>query len=124
KGVSGVSGDMRDIEEAVEAGIPRARLAFDMFEYRVRKYIGAYAAAMNGVDAIAFTAGIGEHSPRLREQLCGRLTYLGVRIDKERNAAAAGETDISAPGAPVRVFVIPADEELVIAQDTVALLQR
>jgi len=124
KGVSGVSGDMRDIEEAVEAGIPRARLAFDMFEYRVRKYIGAYAAAMNGVDAIAFTAGIGERSPRLREQLCGRLTYLGVRIDKERNAAAAGETDISAPGAPVRVFVIPADEELVIAQDTVALLQR
>jgi len=124
KGITGFSGDMRDIEAAIDAGDDRARLAFDMYEYRVRKYVGAYAAAMNGVDAIAFTAGIGEHSPRLREQLCRHLGYLGVRIDTARNAAAAGETDITAPGASVRVYVIPTDEELVIAQDTVALLSR
>jgi len=123
KGISGVSGDMRDIEAAMDAGDERARLAFDMYEYRVRKYIGAYAAAMNGVDAIAFTAGIGEHSPRLRQQVCRGLTYLGVRLDEAANAQAAGEAEISAPGAAVRVFVIPADEELVIAQDTVALLR-
>ncbi|HEY8495773.1 MAG TPA: acetate kinase [Limnochordales bacterium] len=124
KGVSGLSGDMRDIEAAMDAGDARARLAFDMYEYRVRKYIGAYAAAMNGVDAIAFTAGIGEHSPRLRQRVCAGLTYLGVRLDEAQNASAAGETEISAPGSTVRVFVIPTDEELVIAQDTVALLSR
>jgi len=124
KGISGLSGDMRDIEAAMDAGDARARLAFDMYEYRVRKYIGAYAAAMNGVDAIAFTAGIGEHSPRLRQQICANLTYLGVRLDEARNASATGEAEISAPGSTVRVFVIPTDEELVIAQDTVALLNR
>lgn len=122
KGISGLSGDMRDIEAAMDAGDDRARLAFDMYEYRVRKYIGAYAAAMNGVDAIAFTAGIGEHSPRLRQKICAGLTYLGVQLDEAQNAAAAGEAEISAPGSSVRVFVIPTDEELVIAQDTVALL--
>ncbi|HEY8417903.1 MAG TPA: acetate kinase [Limnochordales bacterium] len=124
KGIAGFSSDMRDIEAAIAGGDERARLAFDMYEYRVRKYVGAYAAAMNGVDAIAFTAGIGEHSPRLRQQLCAHLGYLGVRIDEARNAAATGETEISAPGAPVRVYVIPTDEELVIAQDTVAVLSR
>lgn len=124
RGISGISGDMRDIEAAMDAGDERAHLAFDMYEYRVRKYVGAYAAAMDGVDAIAFTAGIGEHSPRLRQQLCARLGYLGVRVDEAKNYGASGETEISSSDAAVRVFVIPADEELVIAHDTVAVLCR
>src|SRR5690606_6061853 len=101
----------------------RARLAFDMYEYRVRKYIGAYAAAMNGVDAIAFTAGIGEHSPMLRAQLCRHLTYLGLELDPERNELSGREVDIATPDSRVRAFVIPTDEERVIARDTVAVLQ-
>ncbi|MBO8142057.1 MAG: acetate kinase [Firmicutes bacterium] len=121
-GISGLSADMRDIEAAMVQGHPRARLAFDMFEYRVRKYIGAYTAVMNGVDAIAFTAGIGERSAMVRSRLCQGLAYLGVRLDEEKNRAVTGEADISAPGSAVKVFVIPADEERVIAQDTVELL--
>ncbi len=123
RGVSGVSADMRDIEQGVLEGHERARLAFDMYEYRVRKYIGAYAAAMNGVDAIAFTAGIGEHSPMLRAQLCRHLTYLGLELDPERNELSGREVDIATPDSRVRAFVIPTDEERVIARDTVAVLQ-
>lgn len=124
KGISGIGADMRDIERAVLAGDARAKLAFDMYEYRVRKYIGAYAAAMDGVDAIAFTAGIGEHSPLLRAQLCSRLTYLGLELDPERNQVSGQEADITTPGSKVRAFVIPTDEERVIARDTVAVLAR
>lgn len=122
RGISGVGGDMRDIEKGTAQGNERARLAFDMYEYRVRKYIGAYAAAMNGVDAIAFTAGIGERSPMLRAQLCRHLTYLGVELDPEQNEIVGRETDISTSESRVRVFVIPTDEERVIARDTVAVL--
>jgi len=124
RGISGVGSDMRDVEQAVLEGHEMARLAFDMYEYRVRKYIGAYAAAMNGVDAIAFTAGIGEHSPMLRAQICRNLTYLGVELDPERNQVSGREAEISAPGSRVRVFVIPTDEERVIARDTVAVLRQ
>lgn len=123
RGISGLGSDMRDIERAVIEGDARARLAFDMYEYRVRKYIGAYAAAMNGVDAIAFTAGIGERSPMLRVQLSRHLTYLGVDLDPERNNVVGQELDISTSTSRVRVFVIPTDEERVIARDTVAVLQ-
>ena len=90
----------------------------------MRKYIGAYAAAMDGVDAIAFTAGIGERSPMLRAQLCRNLTYLGLEIDPEKNETSAEEVEISTPRSRVRVFVIPTDEERVIARDTVAVVRR
>lgn len=122
RGISGVGGDMRDIERGAVEGDARARLAFDMYEYRVRKYIGAYAAAMNGVDAIAFTAGIGERSPMLRAQLCRNLTYLGVELDAEQNELVGQEAAISTAASRVRVFVIPTDEERVIARDTVGVL--
>jgi len=124
KGISGIGPDMRDIERGVLEGNPRAKLAFDMYEYRVRKYIGAYAAAMDGVDAIAFTAGIGERSPMLRAQLCSRLTYLGLELDPERNQVSGEEVEITTPRSKVRAFVIPTDEERVIARDTVAVLRR
>lgn len=124
QGISGVGGDMRDVEKGLLSGDARARLAFDMYEYRVRKYIGAYAAALNGVDAIAFTAGIGERSPMLRAQLAKNFTYLGAELDEERNDVRAEEREISADGSKVRLFVIPTDEERVIAEDTVAVLSR
>lgn len=124
QGISGMGGDMRDIERGVGEGDERAKLAFDMYEYRVRKYIGAYAAALNGVDAIAFTAGIGERSPMLRAQLARHLTYLGAELDEARNDVKGEEVDISTDASAVRLFVIPTDEERVIAEDTVAVLQR
>lgn len=123
-GISGVGGDMRDVERGVLEDDARARLAFDMYEYRVRKYIGAYAAALNGVDAIAFTAGIGERSPMLRAQLARHLTYLGAELDETRNNVRAEEREISTDESRVRLFVIPTDEERVIAEDTVAVLRR
>lgn len=124
EGISGVGSDMRDVERGVLDDDPRARLAFDMYEYRVRKYIGAYAAALNGVDAIAFTAGIGERSPMLRAQLARHLTYLGAELDGARNNVQGEEREISTDASRVRLFVIPTDEERVIAEDTVAVLRR
>jgi len=120
-GVSGLSSDMRDIEEAAAAGHARAQLALDIFCYRLKKYIGAYAAAMGGLDALVFTAGIGEKSAIVRAKSCAGLEFLGISIDPERNRTrAAGE--ISRPGSPVQVFVIPTDEELLIARDTYELV--
>jgi acetate kinase len=122
-GVSGVSSDARDIDAAVRAGNKRADLARRMFIYRVVKYIGAYAAAMNGVDTLVFAGGIGENDPYIRQQICSRLTYLGVRIDEQKNAGSRGEEiEISTPESKVRVCVIPTDEELMIATDTLALI--
>ena len=115
-GIAGVS-DMRDIERGVEEGDAMARTAYDIFEYRIRKYIGAYVASMDGVDAIAFTAGIGENTPSLRSQICRNLSYLGVEIDEEANKIRGKETEISTPNSKVKVFVIPTDEEVVIARD-------
>lgn len=117
RGVSGIVGDFRQIEAEMADGDPRATEAFALFEYRLRKYIGAYAAAMNGVDAIVFTGGIGENSARLRAAVCSNLTYLGVRLDREANEGR-GEREITEPGSPVAVWVIPTNEELVIARDT------
>ncbi|MBM7556581.1 acetate/propionate family kinase [Halanaerobacter jeridensis] len=121
-GVSGISSDTRDIEEAAEEGNERAQLALDMFAYRVRKYIGSYAAAMNGVDAVVFTAGIGENAIAMREDICADLDYLGIEIDEDKNDVRGETQEISSDGAEVKVFTIPTNEELVIARDTKELV--
>ncbi|MDH7568069.1 MAG: acetate kinase [Armatimonadota bacterium] len=117
-GVSGFSNDMRDINARREAGDERAQLAFDIFCYRIVKYVGAYAAVMGGVDAIVFTGGIGENNPDVIERVCSPLGYLGVTLDARRNVRRAGEREVTADGSKVRVFVIPTNEELVIARET------
>lgn len=120
-GVSGLSSDFRDLDAAAKQGNKRAQLAMDMFVYSVKKYIGAYAAAMGGVDAIVFTAGVGENNSAFREEMCEGLGYMGVAIDEEKNSAR-GEAIISSFESKVKVLVIPTNEELVIAQDTVRLV--
>ena len=117
-GISGVSSDFRDLNKAADAGNERARLALDMFHYWVAKTAGAYAAAMNGVDAIVFTAGVGENAPDSREAISAYFGYLGVKIDEAANNCRGKEVLISTPESPVKVFVIPTNEELVIARDT------
>ncbi len=122
-GVSGVSSDARDIDAAVKAGNKRADLARRMFIYRVVKYIGAYTAAMNGIDILVFTGGIGENDPYIRQEILKHLTYLGVDINYELNAQVRGkEVELSTPQSKVRVCVIPTDEELMIASDTMELI--
>ncbi len=121
-GVSGISGDMREIEAGVKSGNERAKVAFDIYEYRIRKYIGAYAVALDGVDAIVFTAGIGENSPFLRQRVCEGLGFLGVTIDPEKNNSRGKEVDITGDGSKVKVLVIPTNEELVIARDTMEIV--
>ncbi|MDR3121306.1 MAG: acetate kinase [Clostridiales bacterium] len=120
-GVSGVSSDFRDITAAAEGGNERARLGLAMFAYQVRKYIGQYAAAMGGIHAIVFTAGVGENVTPLRVSILKDLAFLGVAIDEEKNKIRGCEIDISADGAKVRTLVIPTNEELAIARDTYAL---
>ncbi len=120
--LAGVS-DMRDVEARAAAGDSPAQTAFEVFCYRIIKYIGAYAAAMNGVHAIAFTAGIGENSPAVRSRVCASLGYLGVEIDEDANRAGKGERCISTPGSRVKVYVVPTDEERVIAEETRRLAQ-
>ena len=119
-GVSGVSSDFREIDDAIAAGNEQAKLARDIFIYRVKKYIGSYIAAMNGVDAIVFTAGIGENGPDVREEICADMDGLGIKIDTEVNNVRGKELNVSAPDAKVQVWVVPTNEELAIAQDTVA----
>ena len=123
-GLSGVSSDFRDIEEAAEAGNDRAEIALDVFAYKVAKRIGAYASAMNGVDAIVFTAGLGENSGATRRAICDYLGFMGVHIDSYNNSLRGKAVEISAPDSRVRVFVIPTNEELVIARDTKELLDK
>ena len=120
----GLSSDFRDLTDAMNAGDKKAKIAMDVFSYSVAKYIGAYAAAMNGVDCIAFTAGIGENDDYVREQVCSYLGYLGVDFDKEVNDGLRGtEKELTKPGSKVRVFVIPTNEELAIARETLALVK-
>ena len=120
----GLSSDFRDLTDAMNAGDKKAKIAMDVFSYSVAKYIGAYAAAMNGVDCIAFTAGIGENDDYVREQVCSYLGYLGVDFDKEVNTGLRGtEKELTKPGSKVRVFVIPTNEELAIARETLALVE-
>ncbi|MDB4897119.1 MAG: acetate kinase [Firmicutes bacterium] len=123
QGISGISGDMRQIEEEMAKGDLRAREAFEMFEYRLRKQIGAYVAAMNGVDGIVFTGGIGENDRLLRKTVCQKLTYLGITFDPAANRGK-GERRISGSDSHVAVWVIPTNEELVIARDTRDLVER
>ena len=118
----GVSSDFRDLGEAADSGNERAIAALDTYAYRVAKYIGAYAAAMNGVDAITFTAGVGENNISARAQICGYLTYLGTKIDLKKNETRGEEIVISEDGSKVSVLVIPTDEEMSIARQTVALV--
>ena len=122
-GISGVSSDFRDLETAAEQGNERAQLALDKFAYEVRKYIGAYAAAMGGVDAIVFTAGVGENSAEMRARVMEGLEYLGAKLDAEANRVRGQEAVISTADSKVTVLVIPTNEELMIAQDTAALCQ-
>lgn len=123
-GVSGVSNDNRDVAAAAEAGNKRARLAIDMQRYQILKFIGSYIAAMNGVDAIAFTGGIGENDPELREYICENLEFMGVKMDKEANKCRGKEVKISTEDSGVDVFVIPTNEELAIARDTLAIISK
>lgn len=124
-GISGVSSDMRDVEKAAKEGNEKAILALTMYDYRIKKYIGAYAAVMNGVDTIVFTAGVGENQTSMREGVCEGLDYLGVKLDKELNNTVHGtETVISTPDSRVKVVVVPTDEEIVIARDTKALVEN
>ena len=122
-GLSGVSSDFRDLEKAADEGNKKAQLAQDVFGYRVAKYIGAYTAAMNGVDAIAFTAGLGENNGIMREYVCSFLGYLGVEIDKEKNSVRGEETIVSTPNSKVKVLVVPTNEELAIARETMELVK-
>lgn len=122
-GISGVSSDGRDLGDAAAKGNKRAQLALDVFDYRVIKYIGAYAAAMNGVDAIAFTAGIGENNIEMRENVCAHLTYLGAELDKEKNNVRGEERIISTDASKVKLLLVPTNEELAIARDTLALVK-
>ena len=123
-GLSGVSSDFRDLEKAADEGNKKAQLAQDVFGYRVAKYIGAYTAAMNGVDAIAFTAGLGENNGIMREYVCSFLGYLGVEIDKEKNSVRGEETIVSTPNSKVKVLVVPTNEELAIARETMELVNN
>lgn len=117
-GISGVSSDFRDIEDAAAKGNERAILALDVYNYRVRQMIGAYAASMGGVDAVVFTAGLGENAKETRRDICKGLEFLGIEIDEEKNNVRGKVAEISKDGAKVKVFVIPTNEELVIARDT------
>jgi len=122
QGISGVSSDFRDLEAAAKEGNKRAALALDMFEYQVKRYIGFYAAAMGGVDAVVFTAGVGENSIDLRGRILSGLEFMGVTCDAEKNNVRGKDAEISKDGAAVKCFVIPTNEELTIALDTQKLL--
>ncbi len=122
-GVTGVSSDMREVDAAVEQGNQRAKVALDMYNYRIKKYVGAYAAAMGGCDIIVFTAGVGENQAQMREDVCKGLEFMGVKFDAQKNKGIHGdEAIISTPDSKVTVCVIPTDEELMIATDTAALV--
>lgn len=121
-GISGVSSDFRDIEiAAFEKNNKRAQLALDIFHYKIRAQIGAYAAIMGGVDVIVFTAGVGENSPETREECLKGLEFLGIELDKEKNNVRGKIREISKEGCKVKAFVIPTNEELMIARDTAEL---
>jgi len=125
-GLSGISSDFRDLEVAVSAGNERAALAVEVFSYSIKKYIGAYAAVMGGLDTLIFTAGVGENNPEVRRLCCEDMGYLGIKLDKETNSNAFGKKGyeglISTIDSGVRVFVIPTNEELMIARETAALV--
>ena len=124
QGVSGVSSDFRDLCSATDSGNKRAELALDMFNYSVKKYIGAYAAAMGGVDAVIFTAGVGENDKAIRSMVCEGLEYMGVKLDAAANDVRGKETVLSTPDSKVKVLLIPTNEELMIAMDTAGIVKK
>jgi acetate kinase len=117
-GLSGLSGDVRDLEQAAMQGHHRAALALDVFAYAVKKYIGAYAAVLGGIDVLAFAGGIGEHGVEMRQRICDGLGFLGIALDAERNRVRGQEAIISKRGAPVTVVVVPTNEEIIVARET------
>ncbi|MBE7088006.1 MAG: acetate kinase [Clostridiales bacterium] len=123
-GISGVSSDFRDLEKGMAENNERCILALDMFSYQTKKFVGAYAAAMGGLDCIVFTAGIGENTPYVRQEVCNGLEFLGVKIDLEKNKLRPGGSilDLTAPGAKTKVLIVPTNEELVIARETAEVL--
>ena len=123
-GVSGISPDFRDIEKAADEGNERARLALDNYEYLVAQFIAKYAVTMQGIDAIVFTAGVGENQINMRKRICKNLAYMGITIDEENNKTRGEEIEISAKDSKIKVFVIPTNEELVIAKDTQEIVAR
>jgi len=124
-GVSGISSDMREIEQAISEGNTRAKLALDMYEYRIKKYIASYIGVLNGVDAIVFTGGVGENQTGTRQYVCEGLSWIGIEIDKELNAKTRGkETLLTTPNSKVKVVVIPTDEEYMIASDTLEIVSE
>ena len=123
-GVSGISSDMRDIEKAISEGNQRAKLALGMYEYRIKKYIGSYAAVLNGFDVLVFTGGVGENQTITRERICNGLSYLGIEIDPEINRIRGEEILLSTPNSSIKVVVIPTDEEYLIASDTMELVSN
>ena len=123
-GISKISSDFRDIEEAAEKGDENAKLALAVYDYRVKKYIGSYIAAMNGADAVIFTAGLGENSALTRESICKDMDFLGIKVDTEKNKVRGKLTDISAEGSRVKVLIVPTNEELMIARDTKQLVSK
>lgn len=123
-GISKLSSDFRDIEDAAGKGNENAKLALAVYNYRVKKYIGSYMAAMNGADAIIFTAGLGENSDVVREAICKDMDFLGIKIDTEKNKVRGKLTDISAEGSRVKVLIVPTNEELMIARDTMKLIGK
>ncbi len=123
-GITGISSDMRDVEDAANEGNAKAQLALKMYAYRIKKYIGSYAAAMNGVDIIVWTAGVGENQVSMRLNVCSDMEYLGIKMDPEANKARGVEKVISAPDSKVKVVLIPTDEEIVIARDTKQLVEE
>ena len=123
-GISGKSSDFRDLEEGIAQGDARCRLAMSVFNYQAAKFIGGYIAAMNGVDAIIFTAGVGENNSRVRKEVCERLEFLGVEIDEEENKLRGQEICISTDASKIPVYVIPTNEELAIARETVELVKK
>ena len=123
-GVSGLSSDMRDIENAIAEGNDRARLALDMYEYRIKKYIGSYAAALGGTDVLVFTGGVGENQTGTRYKVCESLSFMGIEIDSELNKTRGQEMLISTANSKVKVVVIPTDEEFMIAADTLEIIKK
>jgi acetate kinase len=124
-GVSGVSSDMREIEAAIKAGDERAALAMEMYNYRIKKYVGSYAAAMGGIDILVFTGGVGENQWATRSAVCSDMQFMGIKMDESKNIGMRGkEMIISSPDSRVTVLVVPTDEELMIAKDTMEILSK
>ncbi|HYF83150.1 MAG TPA: acetate kinase [Clostridia bacterium] len=123
-GISGVSSDFRDVEEAADNGNEKAKLALDVYVHKVKKYIGAYAAIMNGADAIIFTAGLGENSDFIRSAVCKDMSFLGIELDEAKNKVRGKEVDLSKAGSKVKVLLVPTNEELMIARDTKKIINK